>query len=159
VLVWLAIIGLATASAPRTAADCPPLFGTAAERSANTRHRAQLLKAVVPGEYVIDIVHQGDWTKPQPLRLRNVKLAAAKQAATATVSVAADLAEAARCAPGEYVVRTDDKIGRKNVVLAVLDGVLLLERDGALVFLTPPGAPEPVFRLTWQSSIGLRHQR
>ena len=96
---------------------------------------------------------------PARIGLRDVVLRSATPA-SAVVSIGPTLARQAGCAEGAYELRPDDRIGRKNVVLASLDGVVLLERDGALHYLLAPSTAAPVFRLTWQGAWTLgRHRK
>jgi hypothetical protein len=136
----------------RSSAACEALFGDADEREANRRRRAELLERVTTESFAWGIVHRGDWAEPEELRFDALTLVEASGGDDCVPVAVVALGPEERsggCEAGRYAIETDDSLGSDARVLAIVDGVVLLEREGRLVFLRSEAAPEPVWRMIW----------
>lgn len=136
------------------AQDCPDIFGDEARQSKNKSHREEVLEDVVDGEYCIDITYNSDWLEnPQKLSFGDLCLLdtwietgfppfALIEFSPQTHSI--------DCPPGRYVLTADDAVGEEAQVLAILDGLLLLEYQGKLRYLKTEDSSDPeCWRLIW----------
>jgi hypothetical protein len=131
---------LAFGAAPPGA--CPALFGPVATRATG-------IEEVFEGPDCVDIVQSARFTAPVAVQVRGLELAGTDPAThVATLRVTAELAST--CAPGLYRVAAGSAVGDMQV-LAVLQTSLLLLDGERLAFLSLPGQPAPVFRMTWES--------
>ncbi len=132
---------------------CPLVFGDDGARAANELERKSVLNFVLEGGSTVVIDHSGDWTTPTPVSIRNVELVDTSTDAhggVARVAFDAD-AEDVDCESGLYPLEVDDSMGDDGRILAIFDGVVLLELDGVLRYLAAPDARVPRWRVTWSS--------
>jgi len=133
-----------------SAQECSALFGSGAVRAGNAQRRG-LLYWVDQESGGVTVAHRSDeWDEPVPIRVRGLRLDAAR-AGLAVVTLAAEGASALGCRQGRYRVGVDDNLTRAVRVLAVLDGVVLLEHRRRLVYLLAPGARDPRWLMAWSA--------
>ncbi len=133
-----------------SAAACPSLFGGGAARAANAKRRGQL--------YWIDqesggvtVAHRSDeWDEPVPFEIRGVQLQSAREG-RAVVELSAAGAAALGCRAGRYRLGVDDGLTRSVRVLAILDGVVLVEHGRRLAYVLASGARAPRWFLAWSA--------
>ncbi|MBN2496340.1 MAG: hypothetical protein JXR96_17230 [Deltaproteobacteria bacterium] len=148
------LASLRLAAGPLGPHDCPALLGDEQSRQENRAFRTSLLSAVSISDHAIGIVHRGDWDTPRRIRFQGLRLVETRSRGEEALGVV-ELSEEGcvpGCARGAYALRADDALGPQGRVLAVLDGVVLLEHDGELRYLLAAGSPEPVWRMIWRSS-------
>ncbi len=141
----------------RWGAVCPEVFGSAAGRSDNQKHREASITDLHQGEYCINLVHSAGWENPAPVTFGSLELVETLHAEGCPDLALVELMPAQAedeigCEPGLYALRTDDTIGGNTRVLGVLNQVLLVETGDELRYLKSAGAQQPTWRLTWQSS-------
>ena len=139
----------------RPADSCPALFGTEAVEVANRERRARLLPTVaIDGDEVL-LVHSTDWEESRPLTLAGLKLLETVRegygaTAVGLVRVAAT-ATPSGCSPGVYAVAAGDLLGDFVRVLAVLEGLVLVEYAEGLYFVREPETETPIWFMVWRS--------
>ncbi len=133
------------------------LFGTDDDRATNASTREYQLRMVRPGTHYIDIVQTGSWGEPTEVSFMGFELldtsvdSDGEPYATVTIDDALGV-----CEPGEYELVVDDDLGPHARVLAVFDGIVLLELHGDLRYLRADFVRKrPVFKMSWQSSYSM----
>lgn len=155
---FVAILILAAPPEGAPAQSCPRLFGTASQRAANAKARTKRLHAVRTRDFSIDLLYSGDWTEPQAVSFANVSVLRAQDGA-ALVEITADLAMRAGCKERRYTLRADDTLGLELNIIAIVDGIVLLEKGGQLHYTKTRDRDPPVFALTWRATWRMPHSR
>lgn len=139
-------------SVVRDPTQCPRIFGNEVTRTANKGHRAKSLHFVIEETAGITIAHShASWSEPIRLKLTGIELVAQvpRDPARAVVRISREIADEIGCPEGYYEVRKDDSLGHNIRVLAVLRGVLLVEHQGMLTYLTPKEILGPRWVCGW----------
>jgi hypothetical protein len=157
IAIWIlpatgAARGAAQAREPAllAAQECPALFGDGKARARNAQRRAQLYWVEQEAGGVTVAHRSDDWEEPVPFQMRGVELRSARSG-EASVELSAAAASALGCRAGRYRLRADDGLTRSVRVLALLDGVVLVEHQRRLAYLRAPGAREPRWLLAWSA--------
>jgi len=134
--------------------SCPRLFGDAATRAeSRARRHGRLVWVLDDGEDVF-VVHSTDWVPPVPIRFAGLTLL---DAGPTSARIRVDEAlSSPGCPAGTYVLEPDASVGPRARVLAVLDGLLLLEVKEQLRVLVAEGRPARGWRLVWRSDWHVR---
>ncbi|MFH1811608.1 MAG: hypothetical protein ABIJ09_22905 [Pseudomonadota bacterium] len=136
------------------AAHCSAVFGEEHDRGVNRTYRRQVIEGIEVGEYCIDLLHSTDWYQPAPILYRSLSLLETRVdgacPAVALVQLDSDVVDV-DCPSGVYALHVDDDLGASARILAILDGVLLIESDDELRYMKTTDVERPVWRLTWQS--------
>lgn len=130
---------------------CPEVFGDSDIWEQHARDREQQLESIIEEAYTIAITHAAEWDNPTPALYRDIVLEetlVSEDRALAIVRMS-DPLNVIDCPAGRYVVEVDHSLGERAAVLAVLDRLVLLDIEGELQALTPPGAPAPSFRMVF----------
>ncbi|MCC6808044.1 MAG: hypothetical protein IT381_11520 [Deltaproteobacteria bacterium] len=154
----LIVVQVPLGGGQRPASACEKLFGTAEQKTKNASRRAKKLHHIREDDYAVDVTYSGDWKVPGPIRFHDVTLAEVLPSGAAVIQVATPLAASAGCSSGRYEIKVDDKIGRKNVVLAILSHAVLIERSGQLYYLAKEELDPNLFRMTWRADFRLPRQ-
>ncbi|MCA9526169.1 MAG: hypothetical protein KC549_07700 [Myxococcales bacterium] len=133
--------------APRTAADCPRLFGTPAMHQANAQRREKRLYWTEANDR-LEIAHATQWKEPMPVTFPGV--AVLEVSPTRARLRLDDRFSDLGCAPGEYVVRRDQALGKGNRVVALFRDVMVVEMGRKLTWAGTPGT-QPGWRMIWGS--------
>jgi len=163
-LLWAAPAGVAFAQACsalspddalRTVEECPLVFGATEHREANRSRRKEALHAVWRSGKDVNVTHTARWKAPVSLGLRSLELVGTEpegaDGPVACVRVSKRLATS-RCPAGVYPVSVDTSLGAATALLAVVDGVALVEHAGRLATLSTDTAPTYIWRVSWRSS-------
>lgn len=130
--------------------ECPALFGAAALRRANTRHRQRYLHWMIEERTGTTIAHSHPrWREPFALQIPGLSLMDGDDERP-LVEVESALARQVGCPAGLYVVEEDDAIGRRARILSARPDLLLVEHGGRLGFLLPEGVEAPEFLMAWR---------
>lgn len=138
------------------AAECPQIFGREREHEANQRRRVQTLHGFEPRPFAVDVVYSPPWHDPVPTQLRGVELVETDTDTCGPMAVLSlDAGVFGSDCGGRFAVRVDDNIGEALHVLAIADGLVLLEADGELRYLTTNTDAHTVFRMYWRAPFRL----
>ena len=135
------------------AETCELLQDNATARRANRERRLSLLESASRGTTDFWVVHHADWTMPQPLSLPHLTLVKTviqpdcTPAAIVSLDVWGDKSD---CLSGQYRLQVDDSVGPESRVLAIFDGVVLLEWRGELRYLTS-SETAPEWHMVWHA--------
>jgi hypothetical protein len=142
---------------PESDPECDALFGDAELQATNEQRRMLRLRMVEAGPAYIDIVQNGGWDDPTEIAIRGVELISTGYGdhgePEALVRVTPALGF---CEPGEYAVQVDDALGEAGRILAILDDLVLLERNETLRYIRGSSyVGKPIFKLSWQSAFSI----
>jgi hypothetical protein len=135
---------------PRPAEECPALFGGNGVRAENAKRRGQLYWVDQEAGGVTIAHRSDDWDEPVRFEIRGIQLSSAR-GGSAVVELSPAGAAALGCRPGRYGVGVDQNLTRTARVLAVLDGVVLVERGRRLAYLLAAGARPPRWLVAWSA--------
>lgn len=155
---------------PSATQGCPGAFGDEALRSDNRVVRRERLVLAEQGPHYIDVVDTVGWSPPEAVRFRGLELldTPTGPGGERVAVVRLDERFGSGCSPGLYRLRIDDSIGTGRRLVAILDGMLLIERDepsdperqdlqappSGLEFLQTvdeAGTGRPLFKMSWRA--------
>lgn len=139
---------------PQAPGACPQLFGDVERHEANKARRQDALHSVWRSGKDVNVTYNARWSAPLSLGLRKLELLAALPEApdgpVACVRLRKPLAEG-QCPAGVYPVPLDASLGSNTALLAVVEGVALVEHGGRLATLSAADAPAYTWRMSWRS--------
>jgi hypothetical protein len=132
---------------------CPALCGDDAAHAANRERRRTVLRFVDASQYAISVVHSEEWSEPELISFAGLRLLQTDtehRPRQALIEVGGELEEFG-CAEGRYVMKRDDTIGPDTSILAILDGIVLVEHLGSLRYVHVDDVAVPTFSMGWRS--------
>lgn len=138
------------------ATDCPALFGSPEERAARAAEREADLVSIERSPHRITIVTHAHWRQPKPIELLGVEIEATYWLENGEgIAIFAVGPEAeVDCPVARYVAQVDRALGQ-GTIIAILDGIVLLEIEEDLRYMAVRDAAPEVWTVTWQSEFAL----
>jgi hypothetical protein len=141
-------------------AACQWFFGNGRSHELNRERRLHLLEAVERSDTDFWVLQRGDWTLPEPATVEYLTVVKTYSPSSAAPMAAVRLdvpGHVSSCKAGWYLIQADDNLGPDTRVLAILDGVVLIEWLGQLRYLSTPDAAPPEWRMAWEAPFTVAH--
>lgn len=129
---------------------CPALFGDESVHEQNRTRRRALLRFIDPSPYAISVAHSAEWDEPEAVSFLGVRLVKTDISSPKRRAIV-EVSGSTSCRPGRYVIERDDAIGQKTSVLAILDGLVLVEHLGSLLYFHSEHVALRPFSMVWSS--------
>ncbi len=139
------------------ASMCSDLFGNNQTHDSNRTARQENLVSIRRYSHATVIVHHTNWDQPRYVEYPGIDLVDTTMFSNHNTHPVAYIEITERlnkidCTPGIYTINVDDAIGKKTKVLAILEDLVLIERDDELLYLaSDPNLEKPHWQMVWAS--------